>query len=49
MDLDVLKVNLVSLSAIGISLAEVNEMLRTVALLSAIVYTIVKIVQRVKK
>ena len=48
MDLDVLKVNIINLGAIGISTMEFNEVLQTIALLSAIVYTLIKIYQRVK-
>ena len=48
MDLDILKVHAVNLSALLVSSMEVNEVLQTIALLLAIIYTIIKIYQRVK-
>ena len=48
MDLDLLKVNIINLGAIGISTMELNEVLQTIALLSAIAYTLIKIYQRLK-
>jgi len=48
MDLDTLKVNLVSLYAISLNLMQINEILQTIALISAIVYTLIKIYQRIK-
>jgi len=48
MDLDILKVNAVNLSAILVSSMQINEVLQTIALLLAIIYTIIKIYQRIK-
>lgn len=48
MDLDIIKVNLVSFSAIGVSMMDVNEILQSIALILAIVYTIIKIYQRIR-
>lgn len=48
MDLDILKVNLVSFSAIGVSMMDVNEVLQSIALILAIVYTLIKIYQRTR-
>jgi hypothetical protein len=48
MDLDIIKVHAVNLSAILVSSMQINEVLQTIALLLAIIYTIVKIYQRIK-
>jgi len=48
MDLDILKVHAVNLSAILVSTMQINEVLQTIALLLAIIYTVIKIYQRIK-
>jgi hypothetical protein len=48
MDLDILKVQTVNLSAILVSSMQINEVLQTIVLLLAIIYTIIKIYQRIK-
>jgi len=48
MDLDTLKVNLISLSAISLSMTNINEVLQSIALILAIIYTLLKIYQRLR-
>jgi hypothetical protein len=45
---DILKVNLIGLAAFAASWTDIDHMLRTLGLVAALVYTVVKIVQAVR-